>query len=280
MAKIKTKILQGEVELTSPYGMRSGVMHDGIDLAAYYQPISPTKRSTVKLVAYDQYGGLYIWLKHLDAPTGEWSLHHSKSLVYVGQTVEVGQSYAVTGNTGYSTGPHVHFSYLQDGNNFRSNIDPLPFILIDAPSSEPSQPSEGLVLVGNTSDGRYNSLSLISRDLFNSPNWFNPVGWEEVLNSNPHLRTGNYNNIPAGQNIFKPSSSQPAPNPIPTPEPPQSSEQYFTVIRGPWRSNVIEEIIDAGIWQGSWHDNSAVFDSLNPVTPQGGWKAGQQVRIK
>ena len=50
--------------------------------------------------------------------------HSSKVLVAVGDTVQRGQAIAVVGSTGRSTGPHVHFEVLKDG----QKINPISFI--------------------------------------------------------------------------------------------------------------------------------------------------------
>ncbi len=50
--------------------------------------------------------------------------HNSKVLVKVGDTVQKGQVLALVGSTGHSTGPHVHFEVLRDGNP----VDPMAFI--------------------------------------------------------------------------------------------------------------------------------------------------------
>jgi murein DD-endopeptidase MepM/ murein hydrolase activator NlpD len=50
--------------------------------------------------------------------------HNSKLLVKVGDTVQKGQSLALIGSTGHSTGPHLHFEVLRDGNP----VDPMSFI--------------------------------------------------------------------------------------------------------------------------------------------------------
>lgn len=52
---------------------------------------------------------------------------------------------------------------------------------------------------------QYSSLSLIARDLFKLPNWRDHEAWETVLKYNEHLRTGDYNNIPANEVINVPS---------------------------------------------------------------------------
>jgi hypothetical protein len=67
-------------------------------------------------------------------------------------------------------------------------------------------------------------------------------------------------------------------NTTPTPQP-SVDNRFFTVRQGGWRSQVIQEIINAGIWQGTWQENQPNFDRLNPITPQGGWSSGEVVRV-
>jgi murein DD-endopeptidase MepM/ murein hydrolase activator NlpD len=50
--------------------------------------------------------------------------HNSRVLVKAGDTVQKGQPLALVGSTGHSTGPHVHFEVLRDGNP----VDPMAFI--------------------------------------------------------------------------------------------------------------------------------------------------------
>lgn len=59
---------------------------------------------------------------------------------------------------------------------------------------------------------------------------------------------------------------------------------YYTVkgspSRGLWRSEVIQEIINSGLWSGTWQQRQPEFDRMNPTTPDGGWKPGSQVIYK
>jgi murein DD-endopeptidase MepM/ murein hydrolase activator NlpD len=50
--------------------------------------------------------------------------HNQSALVTVGQTVTRGEQIALMGSTGHSTGPHVHFEVLHNG----QQIDPLMFV--------------------------------------------------------------------------------------------------------------------------------------------------------
>ncbi len=50
--------------------------------------------------------------------------HNERTLVSVGDTVKRGDTVALMGSTGHSTGPHVHFEVLRNGRQ----VDPLSFI--------------------------------------------------------------------------------------------------------------------------------------------------------
>lgn len=58
--------------------------------------------------------------------------HLSKFLVKDGQVVRTGQKIALTGNSGYSTAPHLHFGLMPKspnyGNGYGGYIDPLPYL--------------------------------------------------------------------------------------------------------------------------------------------------------
>lgn len=65
---------------------------------------------------------------------------------------------------------------------------------------------EELMLVGMTkvAPGANSSLSLIARDVFNYPDWYQESAWKRVLKYNSHLATGNYNVIAPNQPIYGP----------------------------------------------------------------------------
>ena len=94
---------------TSRFGMRRGVLHAGLDIAC---PVN-----TVVLAAYDGevtrsgwFGGLGNAISILH-PNGleSWYAHNTSVLLKRGEKVKRGQIIAFSGNTGRSTGPHVHF---------------------------------------------------------------------------------------------------------------------------------------------------------------------------
>lgn len=86
--------------------------HNAVDLAGPFgEPIRAAAAGKVIISAASGYNGgygQYIVIKH---PNGVQTLysHLSKNLVQVGQTVSQGQTIGEEGNTGRSTGPHLHF---------------------------------------------------------------------------------------------------------------------------------------------------------------------------
>ena len=67
--------------------------------------------------------GKLVEINHGDGFTTRYA-HNERTLVTVGQTVKRGESIALMGSTGRSTGPHVHFEVLRNGRQ----VDPLSFI--------------------------------------------------------------------------------------------------------------------------------------------------------
>ena len=96
--------------ITSNFGARWGRQHKGIDLKVY---IGDTIRSAfsgkVRMVKYDRGGyGKYIVIRHNNGLETIYG-HLSKQLVEEDQTVRAGEVIGLGGNTGRSTGSHLHF---------------------------------------------------------------------------------------------------------------------------------------------------------------------------
>jgi len=101
--------------LTSRYGSRWGRLHAGIDLAA---PIgTPIKAADGGKVTFAGYKGALGYMVEIDHGGGRvtWYGHCSKLLVKKGDKVYQGQHIANVGNTGRSTGPHLHFEVHING---------------------------------------------------------------------------------------------------------------------------------------------------------------------
>ena len=113
------------IQVTSPYGKRSTHpvyggppgFHAGIDLRADVgTPIYSPNSGVIVSVNRGKNYGLHIDIKH---PNGYASrlAHLNKILVKKGETVEQGEIIALTGNTGRTTGPHLHFEIFYLGRN-------------------------------------------------------------------------------------------------------------------------------------------------------------------
>ena len=109
---------------SSNYGWRWGRLHKGVDWAV---PVGTTVfASSAGTVIRADYNGAYgncVLISHPDGRMTRYA-HCSKLLVSVGQYVEQGETIALSGNTGRSTGPHLHFEIIING----SAVDPLKYI--------------------------------------------------------------------------------------------------------------------------------------------------------
>ena len=101
--------------LTSGFGYRWGRMHEGIDIAVPEgTPVRAAKSGTVILASY--YGGYgnYICVDHGGGLSTCYA-HLSGYASSTGQRVSQGQVIGYSGNTGSSTGPHLHFEVRING---------------------------------------------------------------------------------------------------------------------------------------------------------------------
>lgn len=109
---------------TSGFGRRWGRMHKGVDWAC---PVGTTVYAscggTVIQASYNGGYGNNVVISHPDGRMTRYA-HNSKLLVKVGQKVEQGEPIALSGNTGRSTGPHVHFEIYING----AAVNPLKYI--------------------------------------------------------------------------------------------------------------------------------------------------------
>lgn len=97
-------------KVTSQFGRRWGRQHQGIDVKVYIgDTISSAFDGKVRIAKYDPRGyGYYVVIRH---PNGLETLygHLSKHLVKPNQIVRAGEPIGLGGNTGRSTGSHLHF---------------------------------------------------------------------------------------------------------------------------------------------------------------------------
>ena len=100
---------------SSGYGKRWGRMHKGIDWAC---PVGTTiyasSAGTVMSAGYSSSYGYNVLISHPDGKMTRYA-HCSQLLVSAGEYVEQGETIAKSGNTGRSTGPHLHFEIYVNG---------------------------------------------------------------------------------------------------------------------------------------------------------------------
>lgn len=101
--------------LSSPFGWRWGRMHEGIDIANLRgTPIYAADGGTVIYAARKSGYGNFIIIYHGDGKETCYG-HLNDYAVGEGDTVEKGQLIGYMGNTGRSTGPHLHFEIRING---------------------------------------------------------------------------------------------------------------------------------------------------------------------
>ena len=114
------------IKVTSPFGYRrdpfTGKLswHNGLDLRAKNEPAYAMMEGIVAKVGYDNRSGNYVTLRH-----GNFYIsycHLSSIIVRKGEYVYPGIIVGVTGNTGRSTGNHLHLTCKKDGKSFNPAI--------------------------------------------------------------------------------------------------------------------------------------------------------------
>ncbi|MCA2981722.1 MAG: M23 family metallopeptidase [Myxococcaceae bacterium] len=115
--------------ITSPFGLRAHPtlgrqqLHTGVDLSVPEgTPVKVVAAGVVRRASEDAVNGKVVIVDHGRGVTTAYC-HNSRLLVTAGQHVEAGQAVSVSGNTGRSTGPHLHYQ-LELG---RRPVDPLRF---------------------------------------------------------------------------------------------------------------------------------------------------------
>lgn len=115
------------VEVTNPYGWqehpvtKQKSLHSGVDLAADYGTnVLAVADGTVLDCSYDAAFGYILTLEHGNGVQTQYA-HLSEFLVEFGDVVRQGQIIAKTGDSGWTTGPHLHLGVLING----ETADPL-----------------------------------------------------------------------------------------------------------------------------------------------------------
>jgi len=112
--------LAKDFRVTSGYGIRNDpftgqlAMHEGLDFVADVgSPILSTAAGTVVRSGWDASFGNVVEVRHIEGFVTRYA-HLSKRMVDEGQKVERGQTIALLGTTGRSTGPHLHYEVLRN----------------------------------------------------------------------------------------------------------------------------------------------------------------------
>lgn len=137
-----------EARISSPFGFRHHPVlskrkfHNGVDLSVPIgTPVWAAQKGKVSVAGSDAINGNYVVIDHGNGVRTSYchldSLHVEKK-----EKVQRGQSLGESGNTGRSTGPHLHFvvrvgGKAVDPERFRADLDRE-----DTPAPEPTQPIE------------------------------------------------------------------------------------------------------------------------------------------
>lgn len=117
------KPIQGGIT-TSKYGARWGTVHLGHDWGV---PVGTKVMSSadgkVKEAGWNDSYGYYVLVEHGEDKQTRYA-HLSSIFVEVGDKVKQEHIIGLTGNTGNSTGPHLHFEVIIDGDT----VDPVEFL--------------------------------------------------------------------------------------------------------------------------------------------------------
>lgn len=124
----------GYYTITSPYSMRLHPiikvyrLHTGMDIGAPMGSLAIAANDGIVTKATYSYSyGNMVMIDHGGGVSTLYA-HGSEILVNVGDTVKRGDPILKVGSTGWSTGPHLHFEIIINGNT----IDPYPFVTREA----------------------------------------------------------------------------------------------------------------------------------------------------
>ncbi len=99
----------------SPWDATKTGFHPGIDIVADVgTPVMATADGTVITAGWSDSFGRVIRIQHAGGLVTLYG-HNSRLLVYVGEQIQRGQIIAYSGNTGMSTGPHIHYGIYRNG---------------------------------------------------------------------------------------------------------------------------------------------------------------------
>lgn len=115
--------LKGKIRRTSSFGMRWGRMHNGVDYTSTNKNIYASDNGVVEIASSHRSYGNYVVIDHKNGYKTLYA-HLSKINTKKGNTVEKGDNIGVMGNTGNSTGVHLHFEIQKNG----KPVNPLSYL--------------------------------------------------------------------------------------------------------------------------------------------------------
>lgn len=135
----------GHYTISSPFGYRTHpifgtrMLHGGIDISVPSgTSVYAGADGVVSIAEYSSSAGNYIMINHGGGFSTVY-MHNSKLLVKVGDQVKRGQRIALSGSTGWSTGPHCHFGVRKDG----KYVNPVPYLKGESEEGETDYSDEG-----------------------------------------------------------------------------------------------------------------------------------------
>ena len=115
-----------KIQINSKFGMRMHpiyhkcIMHNGIDLHARHEDVFSMLPGKVVAVGYNNRSGKYVTIQ-----SGNYTIsycHLSEQYVKLNDFLYAGEPLGLTGNTGASTGEHLHLTTKKDGKAFDPTI--------------------------------------------------------------------------------------------------------------------------------------------------------------
>ncbi|MGI5353492.1 peptidoglycan DD-metalloendopeptidase family protein [Streptomyces sp. CA-250714] len=120
-----------EGALGTPYGQAGGAWssgrHTGVDFTVPTgTPVKAAGPGTVQTAGQGGAYGNQVVIRHQDGTYSQYA-HLSKISVSAGKHVKGGQKIGLSGDTGNTSGPHLHFE-IRTGPEYGSDINPVPFL--------------------------------------------------------------------------------------------------------------------------------------------------------
>ena len=156
--------LTGNFRVTCEYkrkGNWAAGWHTGIDMVCNNDTIYGTCDGTVYKIGVDKSYGNYITVK---APDGKyhWFCHLSKATCKVGDKISRTTKIGVMGNTGNSTGKHLHFEIRNSSNKYADTISPAGYMGI--PNKVGSYDTNNYQIKNTSSDSSTGELRTLARN--------------------------------------------------------------------------------------------------------------------